>query len=212
MISGVQKLFRRLTGDRSLEPGHVVVHLPQSAGAPTDETMKVEVEQPLSLEHGKAQILPKGAVLVKAPKYPEAERIAASIRDFPEDWVWKMKGYELGHVPTGFILWVANQDYGLAEVYSTGGKGAFAKAEQAIIWPAVEGWLAQHKIGFTGRLPKVTIIGRQSTYWCFVKDNPWVGIGSSPADAYRTWSFAVSAQSRNNISANEYLEVRSATL
>ncbi|MBX9406000.1 hypothetical protein K5E40_09950 [Pseudomonas baetica] len=151
-------------------------------------------------------------MLVQAPKYPEAERIAASIRDFPEDWVWKMKGYELGHVPTGFILWVANQDYGLAEAYSTGGKGAFAKAEQAIIWSAVEGWLAQHKIGFTGRLPKVTIIGRQSTYWCFVKDKPWVGIGSSPADAYRQWSFAVSAQSRNNINANEYLEVRSVTL
>lgn len=91
-------------------------------------------------------------------------------------------------------------------------KGAFAKAEQAIIWSAVEGWLAQHKIGFTGRLPKVTIIGRQSTYWCFVKDKPWVGIGSSPADAYRQWSFAVSAQSRNNINANEYLEVRSVTL
>lgn len=157
-----------------------------------------------------AAILPNSAVLVKAPKYPEAERIAASIRDFPEDWVWKMKGYELGHVPTGFILWVANQDYGLAEVYSTGGKGDFTKPEQAIIWPAVEGWLAQHKVGFTGRLPKVKIIGRDSTYWCFVQDKPWVGIGCSPADAYRSWSFAVSAQARNNMNTNEYLEVRSA--
>lgn len=212
MISEVQKLFRRLTGDRSLEPGHVAIHLPQTAGAPTDETMKVEVEKPPAMEQGKAAILPNGAVVVKAPKYPEAERIAASIRDFPEDWVWKMKGYELGHVPTGFILWVANQDYGLAEVYSTGGKGDFTKPEQAIIWPAVEGWLAQHKIGFTGRLPKVTIIGRQSTYWCFVKDKPWVGIGCSPADAYQTWSFAVSAQTRHNMNSNEYLQVRSATL
>ena len=212
MMSELQKLLRRLTGDGSLEPGHAAIHLPQTTGAPTDETMKVEVEQPTSLENGKAYILPKGAVVVKPPKYPEAERIAASLRDFPDDWVWRMKGYELGHVPTGFTLWVANQNYGLAEVYSTGGKGEFTKPEQAIIWPAVEGWLAQHKIGFTGRLPKVKIIGRQSTYWCFVKDKPWVGIGCSPAEAYRSWSFAVSAQARNNINHNEYLEVRSATL
>lgn len=210
MITALQKLFHRLTGDRSVAPGRIAVRLPQSAGASIDETMNVEVEKPPAVEQGMAAILPNSAVLVKAPKYPEAERIAASIRDFPEDWVWKMKGYELGHVPTGFILWVANQDYGLAEVYSTGGKGDFTKPEQAIIWPAVEGWLAQHKVGFTGRLPKVKIIGRDSTYWCFVQDKPWVGIGCSPADAYRSWSFAVSAQARNNMNTNEYLEVRSA--
>lgn len=212
MISELQKLLERLTGGRSAEVGGSSQASTDAAGAPTDETMKVEVEKPPAMEQGKAAILPNGAVVVKAPKYPEAERIAASIRDFPEDWVWKMKGYKLGHVPTGFILWVANQDYGLAEVYSTGGKGEFTKPEQAIIWPAVEGWLAQHKIGFGGRLPKVTIVGRQSTYWCFVKDKPWVGIGYSPADAYRSWSFAVSAQARHNMNSNEYLEVRSATL
>lgn len=212
MISELQKLLERLTGGRSSDVGGSPQPSAETTGAPTDKTMKVEVEHITSPEHGKAYILPKGAVVVKAPKYPEAERIAASIRDFPEDWVWKMKGYELGHVPTGYILWVANQDYGLAEVYITGGKGEFTKPEQAIIWPAVEGWLAQHKIGFTGRLPKVTIIGRQSTYWCFVKDKPWVGIGCSPADAYQTWSFAVSAQTRHNMNSNEYLQVRSATL
>ena len=208
----LKQMFRRLTGFRFENLTSSRQCPPETPCATTDEATNCEVSKPPLLEPGKAHVLPKGAVLVQAPKYPEAERIAASIRDFPEDWVWKMKGYELGHVPTGFILWVANQDYGLAEVYSTGGKGAFAKAEQAIIWSAVEGWLAQHKIGFTGRLPKVTIIGRQSTYWCFVKDKPWVGIGSSPADAYRTWSFAVSAQARNNINPSEYLKVRSATL
>lgn len=208
----LKQMFRRLTGFRFENLTSSLQRPPETTRTAIDEATNCEVSKPPLLEPGKAHVLPKGAVLVQAPKFPEAERIAASIRDFPEDWVWKMKGYELGHAPTGFILWVANQDYGLAEVYSTGGKGAFAKAEQAIIWPAVEGWLAQHKIGFTGRLPKVTIIGRQSTYWCFVKDKPWVGIGSSPADAYRRWSFAVSAQARNNINANEYLEVRSATL
>lgn len=208
----LKQMFRRLTGfrfEKHISSSQRPTETPRETA---DEATNCEVSKPPFSEPGGAIVIPKDAVLVRAPKYPEAERIAASIRDFPEDWVWKMKGYELGHVPTGFILWVANQDYGLAEVYSTGGKGAFAKAEQAIIWSAVEGWLAQHKIGFTGRLPRVTIIGRQSTYWCFVKDKPWVGIGSSPADAYRTWSFAVSAQARNNINAHEYLEVRSATL
>ena len=212
-MNEMKQMFRRLTGFRFEKLISSPEHPPETPRTATDEATNCEeVSKPTLLEPGSAIVLPKGAVVVKAPKYPEAERIAASIRDFPDDWVWKMKGYELGHLPTGFILWVANQDYGLAEVYSTGGKGGFTKPEQAIIWQAVEGWLAQHKIGFTGRLPKATIIGRDSTYWCFVKDKPWVGIGCSPADAYRTWSFAVSAQARNNIHANEYLKVRSATL
>lgn len=208
----LKQMFRRLTGFRFENLTSSLQRPPETPCATTDEATNCEASKPTLLEPGSAIVLPKGAVVVKASKYPEAERIAASIRDFPDDWVWKMKGYELGHLPTGFILWVANQDYGLAEVYSTGGKGDFTKPEQAIIWPAVEGWLAQHKIGFTGRLPKATIIGRDSTYWCFVKDKPWVGIGCSPADAYRTWSFAVSAQARNNINPSEYLKVRSATL
>lgn len=212
MISELQKLFRRLTGDRSLEPGHVAIHLPKTAGAPTDETMKVEVEQPPSLEHGKAYILPKGAVVVKAPEYPEAELIAASIRDFPDDWGWARKGYDILHVPSGFRLWVANEDYGLAEVHENNGKTDFSKAEQQIIWPAVKDWLGHRKTVFTGRPPKATIIGRDSTYCCFAKGRPWMGIGSTPAASYRAWNLALSAQARNNMNTNEYLKVWSATL
>lgn len=164
------------------------------------------------MEAGKPTVLPLGSVVVEAPKYPEAERIAASIRDFPGDWGWKMKGYTLIHSPSGFVLWVANQDYGLAEVYSNGGKGDFSKAEQIIIWPAVEGWLARHKVGFTGRLPKATITGRSGTFWCFAKGHPWAGVGESPNEAYLAWCHAVSAQARNGMNPNEYLQVRSATL
>lgn len=169
-------------------------------------------EQMGALEGGRSIVLPDGAVMLQASEYPEAERIAESIRDFPEDWAWTMKGYKMIHTPTGFVLWVANQDYGLAEVYSNGGKGDFSKAEQVIIWPAVEGWLARHKVGFTGRLPKATITGRSGTFWCFSQEHPWAGVGSSPAEAYRAWRFAVSAQARNDMSPQEYLQVRSATL
>lgn len=112
-------------------------------------------------------------------RYPEAERIAASLRDFPGDWGWRMKGYELEHSPTGFVMWVANEDYGLAEV-SSGHKSKFKPDEQKIIWPAVQAWLAAHKVGFTGRLNtsagpgpptrrragwKITADGCSSVHW-----------------------------------------------
>lgn len=142
--------------------------------------------------------------------YPEAERIAASVNDFPDDWVWHHKGYELLHVPSGFVLWVANKDYGLAEVYSSGGKGDFSKPEQEIIWPAVEGWLARHKVGFTGRLPKVHIHFANGHWWCLGKGHPWAGAGDSPASAYRSWSRAVSIQARTYTTPNEVLHVWSA--
>lgn len=167
------------------------------------------------MEAGQCWIVQEDAVVVPSPpepKYPEAERIAASIRDFPEDWGWIMKGYKLIHMPSGFVLWVANQDYGLAEVYSGGGKGDFSKPEQEIIWPAVEGWLARHKVGFTGRLPKARITGRSGTFWCYSKEHPWAGVGDSPEEAYRSWSHAISSQARNGMKPNEYLQVRSATL
>lgn len=165
-----------------------------------------------ALEAGQSCVLPKEARIVPAPKHPEASRIAASIRDFPEDWEWIMKGYKLLHTPSGFVLWVANEDYGLAEVYANGGKGDFSKPEQAIIWPAVKGWLARNRVGFTGRLPKATITGRSGTFWCYAKEHPWAGVGDSPEEAYRAWRHAVSAQARNDMKPNEYLQVRSATL
>ncbi|HJH22248.1 MAG TPA: hypothetical protein K8W20_26550 [Pseudomonas lactis] len=167
------------------------------------------------MEAGQCWIVPEGAVVVPSPpepKCPEAERIAASIRDFPEDWGWLMKGYKLIHTPSGFVLWVANQDYGLAEVYSNGGKGDFSKVEQAIIWPAVSDWLARNKVGFTGRLPKARIKGRDDAFCCYADGLPWMGVGSSPEDAYRAWRHAISAQARGDMRPNEYLQVRSASL
>ena len=60
--------------------------------------------------------LEPGMEVIKAPLCPEAERIAESIRLFPLDWAWSHKGYKLINTPSGFMLWVANKDYGLAEV------------------------------------------------------------------------------------------------
>lgn len=168
-----------------------------------------------SMKTGQVWIVPEGAVVVPSPaerKYPEAERIAASIRDFPEDWGWARKGFDLIHIPSGFRLWVANEDYGLAEVHTNNGKTGFTKPEQAIIWPSVADWLGHRKVGFTGRLPKATITGRSGTFWCFAKGHPWAGVGESPNEAYLAWCHAVSAQARNGINPNEYLQVRSATL
>ncbi|MCL8303127.1 hypothetical protein [Pseudomonas mosselii] len=157
-------------------------------------------------------LLPVGAVVVPAaePKpYPEAERIAASIRDYPGDWGWRMKGYELEHKPTGFAIWVANEGYGLAEV-SSGHKNKFEPGEQAIIWPAVEAWLSSHKIGFSGRLPKVKLSCRKGTWWCVSDQHPWAGAGGSPADAYQSWSRAVSIEARTDQRPGEILHVWSA--
>lgn len=168
-----------------------------------------------TMEAGQCWIVPEGAVVVPSPpepNYPEAERIAASIRDFPEDWCWERKGYDLVHIPSGFRLWVANEDYGLAEVHPNNGKTDFTKPEQAIIWPAVADWLGHRKVGFTGRLPKATITGRRGTYWCFAQEHPWAGVGSSPAEAYRIWKFAISVEARVDISPGEYLQLRSVKL
>ncbi|WP_248135675.1 hypothetical protein [Pseudomonas sp. W2Jun17] len=167
------------------------------------------------MKTGQVWIVPEGAVVVPSPaepKYPEAERIAASIRDFPEDWGWERKGFDLVHIPSGFRLWVANEDYGLAEVHPNNGKTDFTKPEQAIIWPAVADWLGHRKVGFTGRLPKATITGRSGTYWCFAQEHPWAGVGSSPAEAYRIWKFAISVEARVDISPGEYLQLRSVKL
>ncbi|ONH52793.1 hypothetical protein SAMN04490182_4575 [Pseudomonas cedrina] len=165
-----------------------------------------------ALEDCKPSVLPVGAVVAKAPEHPEANRIAASIRDFPEDWAWARKGFDLLHIPSGFRLWVANDDYGLAEVHPNNGKTDFTKPEQAIIWPAVAEWLGHRKSGFTGKLPKATITGRSGTFWCYSKEHPWAGAGSTPAEAYEVWCYAISAQARNRMSQQEYLEVRSVSL
>ena len=166
-----------------------------------------------SMKTGQVWIVPEGAVVVPSPpepKYPEAERIAASIRDFPEDWGWERKGYDLIHIPSGFRLWVANEDYGLAEVHPNNGKTNFTKPEQAIIWPAVADWLGHRKVGFTGRLPKVHIHFANGHWWCLGEGHPWAGAGDSPASAYRSWSRAVSIQARTYTTPNEVLHVWSA--
>ncbi|AUA35263.1 hypothetical protein CWR53_03330 [Pseudomonas sp. SGAir0191] len=149
-------------------------------------------------------MLPPGMQAVEVKRYPEAERIASSLRDYPGDWAWELKGHTLKHTPTGFVLWVANDDYGLGE-RSHGRTSKFSAPEQAIIWPAVEAWLASHKVGFTGRLPKVKI------WRCMSQQHPWAGAGDTPEAAYRSWARAVSVEARTDQRSGEILHVWSAT-
>lgn len=158
-----------------------------------------------------AVVLPPGAQMVTVKQYPEAERIAASLREYPGDWAWEHKGHTLKHGPTGFVLWVANDDYGLGE-RSNGRTSKFSAPERAIIWPAIEVWLASHKVGFTGRLPKVKLSSSNGTWWCVSEGHPWAGAGRSPAEAYRSWSRAVSAEARADQRPGEKLRVWSAAL
>lgn len=139
-------------------------------------------------------------------RYTEAERIAVSIRDFPGDWGWRHKGYELEHKPSGFVLWVANQAYGLGE-RSSGSTSKFSDPKQAIIWPAVEVWLASHKVGFTGRLPKVKLWRYGGLWRCMSEQHPWAGAGKSPEEAYRSWARAVSVEARTDQRPDEILHV-----
>ncbi|NWC29971.1 hypothetical protein HYE76_26370 [Pseudomonas tolaasii] len=162
------------------------------------------------LKAGKSYVLPLGSMVVKSPEYPEAERIAASIRDFPEDWGWARKGFDLIHIPSGFKLWVCNQDYGLAEVHPNNGKTDFTKPEQAIIWPAVAEWLGHRKIGFNGRPVKPRIRYFRERYFCESSEHPWRGFGHTADEAYQSWLAAVSAQYREKIPKNVVLTVWSA--
>ncbi|AVI87305.1 hypothetical protein YA0016_26980 [Pseudomonas syringae] len=157
---------------------------------------------------GETQTLTDSAVA----EYSEAQRIAESLREFPEDWAWRVKGYELQHVPTGFVMWVANKAYGLEEIISSGGRSGFSEHEQAVIWPAVEAWLARCKLGFTGRLPKVKIHCSKGVWWCFANGHPWAGAGNSPAEAYESWARAVSIQERKDKNPDKPLQVWSRAL
>ncbi|MBD1601165.1 hypothetical protein [Pseudomonas typographi] len=143
------------------------------------------------------------------PRYPEAERIAASLRDHPGDWAWAHKGYTITHVPSGFKLWVANGQGHLAEC--TEGKDInFSKPEQAIIWPAVEGWLARSKVGFSGRPAKPRITRFEGCYFCESAQHPWRGFGHTPENAYWSWLAAISVQARKRLPKDLVLTVWSA--
>ena len=140
-------------------------------------------------------------------EYPEAERIALSLRDYPEDWVWRVKGYDLRHVPSGFCLWIANGQDHLCERNECGNDQRFEEAERALIWPHVEAWKRRFRTSFTGHpvRPRIALGG---TYWhCRADGQPWVGIGTSPEHAYRSWSRAVSIQSRRELRPEEVLHV-----
>lgn len=150
---------------------------------------------------------------VKPPKekpvtrYPEAERIARSLLDYPEDWAWSSKGYVMKHIPSDFRLWVANGRDGLAERDRSDINHRFEPAEQALVWPHVEGWLSRFRTGFIGRPVSPRIICA-STYWyCRAEGQPWVGVGTSPEIAYRSWARAISIQQRKELRPEEILHV-----
>lgn len=137
----------------------------------------------------------------------QAQKLAASIRDFPGDWVWKLKGHTLVHRPSGYVLWVANEAWALGERIH-GVTKRFSKPEQDIVWPAVEGWLSANNLGFTGRLPKASVGFRDGAWLCRATDCVWVGVGRTPVEAYQSWSRAVSIESRADQRADEVLVVQ----
>ncbi|MPQ84508.1 hypothetical protein F0170_11230 [Pseudomonas sp. MAFF 730085] len=190
-ISNLAKIFRR----RNAAPADFVAG--EALGA-----LQAEVEA------GRPCVLPLVSVVVPKPEYAEAWRIAASIRDFPEDWGWARKGYDLIHIPSGFKLWVANQDYGLAEVHPNNGKTDFPKPEQEIIWPAVAEWLGHRKIGFTGRPLRPRLHRKDGAFWCQSPAHPWVGVGHTAEDAYQSWLAAVSAKARGELDGGRYIVVQ----
>ena len=169
---------------------------------------KPEVEKSYAaMLRGEHVTFEPGMVVIEAPLYPEAERIAASIRDFPEDWGWARKGYDLVHVPSGFKLWVANEDYGIAEVHPNNGATFFSKPEQSIIWPAVEGWLARHKVGFTDLPVKPRITPLEGRFYCKLSEHQWRGVGRTAGEAYCSWLAAVSMKARAQLPKGEVLTV-----
>ncbi|WP_395599564.1 hypothetical protein AB4P95_20165 [Pseudomonas sp. A1437] len=155
-------------------------------------------------------ILPLGAIVVPEPKYPEAERIAASLREFPEDWQMNPAGHYLKHIPTGFLLWCGNEERGVGE-WDGHKRIPYSEPEQKIIWKALAPLAVMRPRQF-GALPKVRIHGARGTFWCIADGHPWAGAGNSPADAYRAWSRAVSIQARKDVNPEEYLHVWSAAL
>ncbi|WP_341520729.1 hypothetical protein AABC73_20615 [Pseudomonas sp. G.S.17] len=155
-------------------------------------------------------ILPLGAIAVPAPKYPEAERVASSLRGFPGDWQMDRAGHHLTHVPTGFMLWCGNEEYGVGE-WDGHKRISYSEPERKIIWKALAPLAVMRPRQF-GALPKVKITAERGTYWCIADGHPWAGGGDSPADAYRAWSRAVSIQARKDTNPKEYLHVWSAAL
>lgn len=158
-------------------------------------------------------ITPPGLVqaIEPDPRHSEAHRIADSLRDFPGDWAWDVKGYRLKHVPSGFRMWVANGQRHLAEC-TDGQDVQFNPVEQAIIWKAVQPWMDSFKVGFSGRLPRVRIHAERGLWWCVAEGHPWVGGGNSPAHAYKSWARAVSIQERKDTDPKHHLQVWSEAL
>lgn len=159
------------------------------------------------LEGGSAVVLDQGQTYVKLAevKHPEAKRIADSLRDFPGDWVLEKAGHYLTHIPSGFMLWCGNEEYGVAQ-WDGHKRIPYSNPERAIIWKALEP-LAIPRPDRFGGLPKVKITGKRGMYWCVADGHPWAGAGASPAEAYRSWARAVSIAARKDQKPNEVLHV-----
>lgn len=140
-------------------------------------------------------------------EYTEAERIALSLRDYPEDWQWVAKGYDIKHTPSGFVLWVASGKDCLAERTRGTTNHRFEPAERELIWPHVEAWLRRFRTTFTGRPVRPRIICGGTYWYCRAKGQPWVGVGTSPESAYRSWSRAISVEQRKEQRPEEVLHV-----
>jgi len=138
----------------------------------------------------------------------EAERIADSLRQWPDDWSWGATGkHYLQHAPSGFRLWVSNQQRGLGEWDGHRVVDCFSDRDKAVIWPAVSGRVSARSTTFTGRPVRPRIICGGTYWYCRAKGQPWVGVGTSPESAYRSWSRAISVEQRKEQRPEEVLHV-----
>jgi hypothetical protein len=114
-----------------------------------------------SMKTDHAWIVPEGVAVVPSPpepKYPEAERIAASIRDFPEDWGWARKGFDLIHVPSGFKLWAPMKIMAWPRPTQTMGRRTSRSLSRQLSGQRLPNGLGTARPGSLGDCPRCTSI------------------------------------------------------
>lgn len=130
--------------------------------------------------------------------FPKARRIARSLQEAPEEWAQSADGFTIFHSDSGYTIWIANEDYKMGERISVDGYDRtipYSKAEAMIIWPAVAS--ALRHIGereaseFFDKPVKARLrqCASNDTWVCqdIAAEKPWVAIGQTPDEAYRTW-------------------------
>lgn len=136
---------------------------------------------------------------VNTQLFPKAVRIARSLTEAPDEWERNADGLTIYHRDSGYTMWIANDDYRMGERIKIGGVYSrtihYSRAEVEIIWPAVQSALRhideREASEFFDRPVKARLRQQESngTWVCqdLRAEKPWVGIGKTADEAYRTW-------------------------